>query len=449
MVGYKTTKPHEYLVITGAGIDGVRVCKKAFVKPWQKASRISLLPCNVPYSDRPRTIEKHVFNLDVVFTVGPDDNPESVKRCAQILSRNECRLLADEICGRSSTIRNIVKGEVNATVARMTMEEIFKEREIFKDEVMGNIQKELEKFGLRVHNANILDISDSYGSFDYLTCMSKKVQEAAVNQSRIDSAEAQMRGQIGEAKIDGLKRQETSRIKTETVTIEAGHQKTRAEVEAELSRLKAELDNNLELAKLTARRQYDMTDAELQRQVEVRKTEKELERLRASDVVKSKIARESAQEKADAFLYKEQKEADAALYKRKLEADALCYQQKREAEAMLEMAKAHSALVDVLGGPQGFLQYKMLESGTYERLAEANGNAISGLQPKITMWNTGNGDASDNPIRGLMQSLPPLLSTIHDQTGISPPSWLARMPNKSGQEEKESQDIIPKAMLFD
>lgn len=99
-----------------------------------QASRISLLPCNVPYSDRPRTIEKHVFNLDVVFTVGPDDNPESVKRCAQILSRNECRLLADEICGRSSTIRNIVKGEVNATVARMTMEEIFKEREIFKDE---------------------------------------------------------------------------------------------------------------------------------------------------------------------------------------------------------------------------------------------------------------------------------------------------------------------------
>jgi hypothetical protein len=31
----------------------------------------------------------------------------------------------------------------------------------------------------------------------------------------------------------------------------------------------------------------------------------------------------------------------------------------------------------------------MLESGTYEKLAEANGLAINGLQPKITMWNTG------------------------------------------------------------
>lgn len=53
------------------------------------------------------------------------------------------------------------------------------------------------------------------------------------------------------------------------------------------------------------------------------------------------------------------------------------------------MAKAYGELVDVLGGPQAFLQYRMLESGTYERLADANGRAISGLQPKITTWNTG------------------------------------------------------------
>ena len=27
-----------------------------------------------------------------------------------------------------------------------------------------------------------------------------------------------------------------------------------------------------------------------------------------------------------------------------------------------------------------------------------------------------------------MQSLPPLLGTIHEQTGIQPPDWLAKMP---------------------
>lgn len=56
---------------------------------------------------------------------------------------------------------------------------------------------------------------------------------------------------------------------------------------------------------------------------------------------------------------------------------------------MLEMAKGYGALVDVLGGPQSFLQFKMLESRTYEGLADANARAINGLQPKITTWNTG------------------------------------------------------------
>lgn len=53
------------------------------------------------------------------------------------------------------------------------------------------------------------------------------------------------------------------------------------------------------------------------------------------------------------------------------------------------MAKAYGALVEVLGGPQAFMQYRMLETGTYEKLAKANATAINGLQPKITMWNTG------------------------------------------------------------
>jgi len=100
------------------------------------------------------------------------------------------------------------------------------------------------------------------------------------------------------------------------------------------------------------------------------------------------------------------------------------------------MAKAYGAMAEVFGGPQGFLQYLMIQSGTYERLAKANGAAISGLQPKITVWNTGSGDASQDttaPIRNLMQSLPPLFSTIHEQTGISPPTWMAQLPQQNGQ----------------
>lgn len=78
----------------------------------------------------------------------------------------------------------------------------------------------------------------------------------------------------------------------------------------------------------------------------------------------------------------------------------------------------------------------MLRNHTYENLANANATAINGLNPKITVWNTGDNASSSNDgtgaIRNIMQSLPPLLTTINEQTGIAPPGWLAQMG--SGQE---------------
>ena len=109
---------------------------------------------------------------------------------------------------------------------------------------------------------------------------------------------------------------------------------------------------------------------------------------------------------------------------------------QKEAEGMTEMAKAYGQLADVLGGPQGLMQFLMLQNNTYEKLAKANATAINGLHPKITVWNTGaqggEGSAADPsaPLRNIFQSLPPLLSTINEQTGIAPPSWMAQMPNQ-------------------
>ena len=90
------------------------------------------------------------------------------------------------------------------------------------------------------------------------------------------------------------------------------------------------------------------------------------------------------------------------------------------------------------------MQYLMLTNGTYETLANANAAAINGLQPKITVWNTGDNNAAGNgssndsglgAIRNIMQALPPMLSTINDQTGIAPPNWLAKMPENGTRKE--------------
>ena len=125
-------------------------------------------------------------------------------------------------------------------------------------------------------------------------------------------------------------------------------------------------------------------------------------------------------------------------YRKTKEAEAAFYAKKKEAEGIAEMANAYGQLANVLGGPDGLMRYLMIQDGTYEKLAKANAQAINGLQPKISIWNTGaqgEGSAADAsaPIRNLFQSLPPLLSTINDQTGIQPPSWLMQMPQDQQQ----------------
>ena len=114
-----------------------------------------------------------------------------------------------------------------------------------------------------------------------------------------------------------------------------------------------------------------------------------------------------------------------------IKAEASFFAKKREAEAVMEMAKAYGHMSEILGGPQDLLQYMMLEKNTHEKLTNANALAIKGLQPKITVWNTGDGARSPSDgtgaIRNIMQSLPPLFSTINEQTWISSPSWLAQL----------------------
>jgi flotillin len=250
-----------------------------------------------------------------------------------------------------------------------------------------------------------------------------------------------MLGEIGEAEKKGKARQEISKIDAQTAVLETERKSEKAKADAALTTTQTELDMGIKLAQIQASRNTEAKDAELQRVVETKRAEMELERRRANEVVRSRIDREVKQQTADAAFYSATKDADAALYREQkvgeghkframTEADAAFYAKQKEAEGLAEMAKAYGELANVLGGPSGLLQFMMLQNKTYEKLAETNARALNGLQPKISVWNTGsdgNADATA-PIRNLMQSLPPLLQTVQEQTGITPPTWLAQMP---------------------
>ncbi|MCJ1430820.1 hypothetical protein MMC27_000170 [Xylographa pallens] len=443
MVGYHVSDANSYIVVTGGGVEDVKIVKKAWVYPWQKANVISISPFDFEIALQAMTIEK------LQFSVGcPDDEPSALRKYAMLLTGNAdgtpaSRGATPTQTGRAhvqTIVKGIIEGETRVIVSGMTMEEIFKERQMFKTKIIENVQTELDQFGLKIYNANVKELQDTPGS-EYFQFLSRKAHEGASNQAKVDVANARMIGEIGEAEKRGRTRQEISKIDAQTAVLETQRKSEKATADAELSTTQTKLNMQIKLAQIQASRQAESRDAELQRDVEIQRAEMELERMRATDLVQSKIKRESAQQVADAKFYTDTKGADGTLYKQKQDAEAAYYRatkeaeatffaKRKEAEGITEMAKAYGQMATVLGGPQGLLQYMMLQNNTYEKLAKANATAINGLQPKISVWTTGAEGAADAsaPIRNLFQSLPPLLSTVQEQTGILPPSWMAQMP---------------------
>ncbi|KAF2173801.1 hypothetical protein M409DRAFT_35123 [Zasmidium cellare ATCC 36951] len=429
---YHVSEPNSYLAITGAGIDKVQIAKKSFVYPFQKVTKISITPFDFSMSLQAMTSEKLQFSLPAVFTIGPEDEIEA-------LTKYSGGMVATGRNHVQDIVKGIIEGETRSIVSNMTMEELFNNRRLFKAQVIECVQKELDQFGLRIYNANVKELQDM-GDSKYFESLARKAHEGAQSQAQVDVANARMIGRVGEAEKDGEAKQRIAKINANTAVLETERKVEKANADQKLRTREIEISRELNLEQIAAQRAAERKDAELQKAVEEKRAEMELERLRATTVTQAKIAKESAQQKADADLYTQTKKADA-----QMEAEAAYVARKREAEGLSEMARAYGQLAEVMGGPQGLMQFLMLQQGTYERLAEQNARAIHGLQPKINVWTTGGGEGGGSgaegamaPIQNLFKALPPLFSTIQDQTGMTPPSWMANMPVQAQKGEGEN-----------
>ncbi|KAH8677547.1 hypothetical protein BX600DRAFT_450096 [Xylariales sp. PMI_506] len=481
-MSYRIAAPDEYLAITGMGIKNVQITKTAWVWPFQKCMRFSVQPHDYAMNLQAMTKEKLQFMLPVVFTVGPDVNArganakgvrhpahgheeaaENIHSSMNDEDRGDAlmkfaMLLADSENaekkghhGMEQIVKGIIEGETRVLVSSMTMEEIFTEREEFKRRIFRNIQGELDQFGLKIYNANVKELKDAEGSV-YFQSLAQKAHEGAINVSRIDVAEARLRGNVGEAERHGTQEQEIAKINADTAVKKTQRDAERARAVASLATQETALNRDVDIARIEATRATESKDEDLKKLVAMKRAAAELERLRATDLVKATIQRESKQQAADAKAYEVTAEAqanfekagratDAAAYKTKIDAEAWSHAAVKNAEATLQkklkeaegisaMADAYAKMSHAFGGPAGLLSYMMIEKGTYVELAKANAAAIQGLEPKISVWNTGaagegSGAAPDSTatMRNVYQMLPPLMTTINEQTGITLPEW--------------------------
>ena len=135
--------------------------KKALVYPFQKVTKISITPFDFSMNLQAMTIEKLKFALPAVFTIGPDDKPEALQNYAILLTgeadgssaAKTSRGAVQVGSGRNHVqdiVKGIIEGETRSIVSTMTMEELFKERKVFKDKVIQSVQSELDQFGLKM-----------------------------------------------------------------------------------------------------------------------------------------------------------------------------------------------------------------------------------------------------------------------------------------------------------
>ncbi|RIA83306.1 hypothetical protein C1645_800214 [Glomus cerebriforme] len=342
MASKKHVDPSQYLIKTGAFVNDLTICKKGWDLPFQRSTFFDITPANYTLELQAMSVEKLEFNLPAVFTIGPKDESKALERYSKLLAVNDRNI--------KELIRGIIEGETRIIAATMTMEEIFQEKKGFKEKVIKNRMK---------------------------------THEGAVNQAKVDVAEAKYRGDVGAKKREGLTRREISKIEADTILIENERKVAIARANMNLATKESEFERTKNVAAIEATQTVKMRESELQKQVEERLLLSETDRFRVKYVSKSTAEFEAAKSNANARLYEKQKEAEAELFKKQKEAEGILAVYNAQAQGIKNLMDAFEGDCNVTH------QYIMIERGVYQQLAKESAIAIHGLNPNITVWNTG------------------------------------------------------------
>ena len=421
------------------------------------------------------------INVPSTFTVGVSTEPGIMNNAAE-------RLLNLHQGDIEEMAKEIIFGQLRLTVASLTIEQINQDRESFLESIRKNVAPELNKIGLYLINVNITDITDTS---DYIESIGKKAAAEAINQAKIDVAEQEKHGAIGEAEATrekeikvaeniaqadkGKKTAEADRrifVQQRETAATIGEAEANREKEIKVAENLAQSDKGKKAAEADKRifvqeqeaqavigenkAKADIADAEAQlaikkatalQQGEVAKRDamaeiqkaqyrSEQERLNAEEVVKQEIEKRKIEIAAEAEAEKIRREAkgtaDAILMK--YEADARGIRQVLESKATgyAELVKSCS------GDAKSAATLLMIEK--IEQLVNLQVEAIKNLKiDKITVWDSGNGDkgtsSTANFLSGIVKSLPPL-HEIAEVAGLDLPKFLGEM-----QQQEKSPDI--------
>jgi len=410
---FRVSSPDEYLVRTGLGIKNLQLSKSCFVWPFQKVTRVNLNPRTYEFSLHNMSKEKVEFNLPVVFTIGPTSpttDPEGFMEYAQKLNS----LKPSEI---EAIVKGVIEGETRGFTARMTVEELFNSKETFKAEVQTKIQEDLKTLGLTILNANIKEMSDYDTKNQYFAYRKQRAVETANYESQVEVARERKRGDIGMKEQEKETRINVAALEADATLSENERFAELAFSNATLDEARAEARRRSEIANIEATMAALLRQTEIQKDVEIRRQGQNLEQLRADQLSGTRVEAEQLRAQAEG-------KSD---YMRKI-ADAELYEVEQRAKGIEKTLVAQSiglgAIIDACQGDQATARfYLALKDELYEKLAVHQAAAVQGLNPNISVWNTGGDSGKEaTPILKLVQSFAPMLDGLHKHTDFKIPS---------------------------
>lgn len=347
-------------VISGGG---------GFVIPLlERSDKISLENMKIEVrTDGARTEQGVDIRADGVAVIKVKSDKESILNATEQFNTGKESQTIEII---KDTGKDVLEGKLREIISKMTVEEIYKDREKFASQVQEVAAVGLAGMGLELKAFTIRDISDKNG---YLEALGKpRIAEVKKNAS-IAEAEALKETQIKTSESERLGAE--AKILAETQVAAANKEKELKvqsyREEQETAKAKADLAYEIEKNRVAK----EVTETAML--VEITKKEKETEIQTQEAVRKERELLATVNKQADAEKYKAEKQADAEKYKSEKQAEAKRYAQLQEAEAASQAikikAEAEAEAIRIKGEAEAssILAKGNAEAETMEKKAEA------------------------------------------------------------------------------
>ncbi|WP_036646905.1 flotillin family protein [Paenibacillus pini] len=441
---FKTVGPDKAMIVTGSFLGRSNIAEDesgrkikivrgggAFILPvFQRMQFISLLSHKLEVSTPEVYTEQGVPVIaDGVAIIKVGGSIEDVATAAE-------QFIGKPIEALKGEAQEVLEGHLRAILGSMTVEEVYRNRDKFAQEVQGVAARDLKKMGLQIVSFTIKDVRDKQG---YLDALGKPRIAAVKRDAEIAEAEAMRDARIQKANAE--EQGQKAELLRDTNIAEASKEK-----ELKIASFKKVQDT----AKAEADQAYHIQEArakqimvEEQMKVEMVRKDREIDLQEKEILVREKQYDAEVKKKADADRYSVEQAAEADKSRRMREADALQYSIETQAKATSEQkrlegkAMADAELAKGTSEAEVIRLRGLAEAEAKEKLAEAfqkfgeaavldiivkmlpelAGKIAAPLASidKLTVVDTGKGEGAarlSNYVTELMSTAPEMLKSV-------------------------------------